>query len=464
MGSGCSSDDGDGKPAGASTIGAPGVWFDGLALYQGPKRTLMVGGTPGQGVPIVAGRDALFRVFHAMGPEYDGQPVTAKLDLLDGQPALEVVAPLAPNYSEGDLQSTLNFQIPGGRIGDEFGYELTLSQPAGGRADNPNARFGQKVAVAGKQNTLRVMLVPFAYQADGSGRLPDTSPEEVERYRKRLLALYPVSNVEVSVHDPVPWTTAIGSKGEGWQSVGIKLYGLRNAEGIPPDVYLYAVFMPTATLGQFCNPSCQLGVTLLNNDPPDVGNVSLRLALGVGYPEVAQDTAAHELGHAHGRGHANCGFGLDPSSIDQSFPHPKGSIGDWAYDITSGQMHDPAVATDIMSYCKNQFISGYNYEKLSARGQNVNLASVIATPQPYWLIAEDGLGEAEWQQIELSGLPSGRQVEVTARTGERGSFSTQGWYTPYDHLNGGWLLVPASVGDLKSVEHRARGALAVIDR
>ena len=39
------------------------------------------------------------------------------------------------------------------------------------------------------------------------------------------------------------------------------------------------------------------------------------------------DTAAHELGHSHGRNHAPCGMGLDPSSIDPAYPHDGGKIG-----------------------------------------------------------------------------------------------------------------------------------------
>jgi len=117
-----------------------------------------------------------------------------------------------------------------------------------------------------------------------------------------------------------------------------------------------------------------------------------------------------------------------------------------------------------MSYCKNQFISGYNYTKLFDRGQNVNQPKVIAEPKRYWLIADDGLGGNDWREVELTGLPSGREVEVTAETRASSSITTRGWYTPYDHLDGGWLLVPAEVGDLARVEHRARGKLEVLER
>lgn len=441
-----STDEDGGKPSGPSVIGAPGVVLSELAIYQGPKRVLMTAGQPGDGVPLVAGRDALFRVYHVTTPDYDGQPVTARLDLLDGQPPLEQTLVMSPGANEADLASTLTFAIPGARIGTELNYTFTIEQAANGRTDNPGSRFAQTVPVAGKANTFRLMIVPYQYNADGSGRLPDTSPEMVEKYRQRFLALYPVSNVEVSVHAPVAWSQAIQPDGTGWQSVGFNLYGLRISEGIPDDVYLYGVFQPTANLGQFCFGGCLLGVTLLNDDPPDVGNVQLRLALGVGYADVALNTAAHEIGHAHGRGHANCGPGIAPNSLDPTFPHAKGGIGVWGWDLTTGALQDPAVATDIMSYCKNQFISDYNYQKLFDRTQNVNLPSVIAKPAEYFLIGDDGLGAREMKKVALRGLPPGREVAVRVDTMSEKNVAATGWYTPYDHLPGGWLLVPATVG------------------
>lgn len=463
--SACSgSDDSSGKKPEDKLVGAIGVQLSETALFQGPKRTLMIGGQAGEGVPLVQGRDALFRAYYSTNADYDGEAVLATLDLLDGQPPIEKALILGPGSSDADLGSTINFEIPGSRIKETFQYSLSMVQFDNGRGDNQFARFAQQVAVVGKPNKLRILIVPYAYNADGSGRVPDTSEEQVERYRERFRSLYPVSDVEVSVHAPVPWNSPIQPNGNGWQEVGLNLFGIRGSEGIPPDTYLYGVFNPTASIGQFCGGGCLLGVTLLNDNPPDEGSVSLRLALGVGFPQVALNTAAHEIGHAHGRRHANCGPGLDPQSIDGQYPHANGRIGDWGYDITNGDLHDPAVATDIMSYCDNQFISGYNYTSLFARGQNVNSPKIIGAPADYWIVASDGLGSTRWQKTRFAGIPSGQEVEVTVDTSSASGLVSKAWYTPYDHLDGGWLFLPASVGEITRIEHAAGGARQVLRR
>jgi hypothetical protein len=59
------------------------------------------------------------------------------------------------------------------------------------------------------------MLVPLRYDTDGSGRLPNTSPEMLARFRAHLEALYPVTGAELTVHPPIG-TTADVSREDGW--------------------------------------------------------------------------------------------------------------------------------------------------------------------------------------------------------------------------------------------------------
>jgi hypothetical protein len=51
--------------------------------------------------------------------------------------------------------------------------------------------------------------VPFRYDADGSQRLPDTSQAQLERYRDAIYGIFPVSSVEITVHDVVPLSTPL---------------------------------------------------------------------------------------------------------------------------------------------------------------------------------------------------------------------------------------------------------------
>lgn len=460
----CAASGGAGNVPGAQLTAAPGIQVTQVAVYQGVKRVLWPA-TESTQVPLVAGRDTLLRVFYQTDAAYDGSPLVAKLALADGQDDLQLPLQPAPASVEGDLTTTVNFVIPGARVGATLDYSVVLGSLSSA-TENPAARSAGTLVVEGKANTFRVMLVPFAYDADGSGRLPDTSEAAVASYRERLLGMYPVSNVEVSLHAPVSWASAIAANGNGWQQVGLHLYNLRQQEQIADDVYLYGVFMPRNSLYEFCGAGCLLGVTLLNDTPTDVGNVGLRLALGVGFPETTTNTAAHELGHAHGRRHANCGPGLDPQSVDPTYPHAGASIGDWGWDLVRGALKDPAQFKDIMSYCDPQWISGYNYSALYARMQNVNLPSWQASSDvrfDYWMASIGPDGHATWQHASLPRpVESGREIEVEVRAaGIRRQ--RQARLVRWDHMPGGFLFVPDDGSEFQSLEWSDEGVSRTLE-
>jgi hypothetical protein len=475
---GCSSEDEESRKRDPNEdpptpmVGVEGVTIHEVAVYQGVKRTLAQGGQAlTSNVPLVAGRDALVRISYTATPEAVGRTVTGRLDLAGGDP-IDVSVQLVPQSNDADYASTADIIVPGTRIGSSFEYSASIVEPqVDGADDNPTAHHpavGREVhPVEGPANTFRVVLAPFRYDADGSGRLPDLSPERIEAYRVRLMQLYPVSNVEVTVREPTPWSQQILPNGMGWQEVGIATYGFRGQDGAAEDVYYYGIFNPASSFSQFCLGGCLLGVTLLNSDPPDVGNPQLRLALGVGFDEVGTDTAAHELGHSHGRPHAPCSsFGPLPDGLDPEYPHAGGVIGVWGWDIFHHQLVDPNAATDIMSYCENQWISDHNFARLLARAKNVNLPKLGADTGrhlPHELVVVDGLGNADWRETTQSDLGAGSvDVAVTLETGE--VERVRGHYYAYDHLPGGWLLFPSPASRAVRVEADVAGRSFAVSR
>ena len=431
-------------------VGAAGVRITQVAIYQGPKRVLMQDGAPqAASVPLVAGRPALVRLFHQTDAAYNGQQVLARLELEGQAPIEALVGPLPPASSEEDIGSTIGFEHAGEQVGTTLSYSVGLLQEGSAETDNPAARWSESVPVEGKQNKLRIVMVPYRYDADGSGRLPNLSQEQVNVFYHRFKGMYPVSDVEITVHEPVAWSQTISPSGQGWQQVGLNLFGIRNQENAGEEVYYYGIFNPADNLYQYCGGGCLLGVTLLNDDPPDTGSVQLRLALGVGFDNEAPNTAAHELGHAHGRPHVNCGYGVDPQSVDYAYPHPPDTIGGWAWDVVNRGLIDPS-HSDIMGYCQKQWISDYNYGKLFVRTQNVNLAQVIGPPGgiEYDVVAVDGLGSVSWLTGVHQAAPvSGKRVPVRAAETVH-----QATFVPYDHMAGGWLFLPAKTSGELSFE------------
>ena len=434
----------------AELTAAPGVAIDEIAIYQSIKRTLVKGGKPVTSkIPLVAQRAAMIRVYGRFSGGYDKKEVTARLTF-KGQEPLETKGVLGTT-DDGKLESTLNFYPPASYITSPLEFSLELLQERTEKVENPQARFPaegtQKFSVEGKKNTFRLVVVPFAYKADGSGRLPDLSKAQVQKFKERFLQLYPVSDAEITVHKAIDWTKAIAGNGAGWQEVGMRLMQVRTESKIPDETYLYGIFNPAATLIGYCGFGCMLGVTLLNNQPPDKGMVQLRLALGVGFSERAADTMAHEIGHSHGRAHANCGPGLMPNSIDPDYPtdsaHSGGKIGIWGFGIFSKKLIPPTY-TDIMGYCDNKWVSDHNYIAFHKRGQNVNAAywhQPAGRRLSYDMVAVDAQGNVRWGRPITRQRPLAGAAIPVILDGQR---TVSGAYFRFDHMPGGWLFVPRS--------------------
>ncbi len=433
-----------------SYVAAPGVTLHQVAIYQGVKRVLYDrAGTPPPSVKLVQGRDALVRVFYTTDdPAKVGQPVVGRLSI-DGAEPIDAPGTLVPASGDADIQSTINFNVPGDLIGDNLIYNVAILEEGDG-ADNPNAihpapDVGESVPVEGARNVFRVVFVPFQYNADGSGRLPSVV-DQTDTYVARLKQLYPVSDVEVVVREPVPWNQPILPNGQGWQEVGFQLYSIRQAEKPSEDWYYYAIFSPTQSVLQFCGGGCLLGVTLLNNDPPTTGDPALRIGLGVGFPEQGPSTAAHELGHAHGRNHAPCsppGQPL-PDGIDPQYPHPGAGIGTWGWDIVGQQLIDPAIHTDIMGYCDVQWISDYQFNKLLDRSAAVNLPKYLGPQRaqlPVQTVSIGIDGSATLNPVIMATPPEGPgNVDVTVRREDGSTEIVRAHFHPWDHMAGGMLV------------------------
>ena len=414
-----------------------------VALFQGVKIPLARDGaalTPN--APVVAGREALVRVYVEPGSGYVPRETIARLTLGDGMP-IEARLTVTAASSEGDGGSTYNLFVPGERIAPDTRFSLGIYDPSAacsGGSDTGGARFptsGDTLLGARTMGgALRVVIVPVAYDADGSGRLPDTSTATMSAWRDAIYSLFPVEDLEVTVRaTPLRWSGSIAANGSGWSSMLDACMAERNRDGVAPDTYYYCTFAPASSFRNFCSGGCVSGL----GPVPSARDTYSRAAIGLGYTDSA-GTFAHEIGHSLGRPHAPCG---GASGAEASYPYTGGTIGSWGYDVLTRELKDPSRHTDIMGYCDAQWISDYNYANLFERIRTVKGARALTgPPRPYLSIVVEPDGSlTPGRTTSLPSPPDGEPMDAHwLAAGETGT-TTDAVFLPVDHVDGGILFV-----------------------
>ena len=290
-------------------------------------------------VPIIAGEDALLRVFivnkskdilttpRVRAEFYNYGTLIYEIDLQGHS------ATVSENIEEGDLRSSANAVIPGSVIAPGLEYRVQIDR-AGTNSQIPSGipNVGRIATDIREVSSFDLTLVPFVWTEDPDlsvlAEIEDLTPEDdVFRLTRDLL---PIQEFNATVREPI-WTTTE------------PVFG--NSISLLQDVSLVRTL--DAASGYY------MGV--LNSGGG-------RASLG-GYVSVSGlygATVAHELGHNLSLAHAPCGF---PGSIDPHYPFADGTIGSWGYDFESNTLVDPST-TDVMSYCGNpDWISGYSFIK-----------------------------------------------------------------------------------------------------
>jgi hypothetical protein len=401
-------------------------------LYQGLRRPLVQAGAPAASdLPVVAGRDAMIRVFYETQSGYDGLPVTARLTI-DEAFVVEQTGVLMGTSYQAQLSSTLNLDVPGNLLVPGASFRVELLQPqsqssgANSAAVYPGPGAAASLDVQSGGQTLKIQLVPVA----SGGTLPDTSAGQVERYRTSFREVYPIPEVQVTVRSQPYAFQGLLTTYQGWSELLDQISDLRTSDGADDDVYYYGIHGVDA--------GGLLGLGWLAG-PTDVWN---RAAIGVGWTgATSAETAVHEVGHNHGREHAPCGV----SDPDFAFPHAGASIGTWGYSPSRNELLDPATTVDFMSYCDPAWVSDYTYKALFARLQQVSTLPYLYVPPEHRNRTYDRikvLGEtAFWKDsVELPRPPGGEAVAVTITT-DQGTQTSTGAFFRYSEPGGGLLFL-----------------------
>jgi hypothetical protein len=369
---------------------AAGVSIEGLALFQGVRVELATGGavSSARNAPVVASRNAIVRAY-LTATTYP-RSVQGELEVRDGARVVGVhtaTVTLSAASSDANASSVLAFDVPASELTPTSSIAVRLVDPAGESPGGTHParlpRDGSALPLQAQDDArgLHLVLVPFRWDSDGSQRLPDVSEAWQARVRALLTSLYPIVDLQIDVHAPVPWRGGLTWGGSvDFGAINSELIDLRAADGASPRAYYYGVVAPAATFSAYCGRSCVTGQSYVADSP---GDASFRVGSGAAFgTENSAGTLAHEIGHQYGRYHAPC----STSGADRDYPYRGGDIGVWGLDQRTRTFLAPGETTDFMGYCDPQWISDYTWSAIFDRTLAVSALPLSAAPAPALLV------------------------------------------------------------------------------
>ena len=289
-------------------------------------------------VPLVAGREALLRVFvtaaNAAGATMP--PVRARFFMGDAEIHLAEIAAtsaaIPADVREGDLSASANAVIPAEAVVP--GLEMVIEVDPGNTLD-PSVNVARRIPDTGRlavdvkaMPPLDLTVVPVVRSSDSDPSILDFTSELTadHEFFHDTRTLLPVGEMKLTIREPL-----ISSHTNSF-SVLSEIAAIRVAEG---------------GSGHYLGLSDALGGGISVAHTPGWVAVALPYA----------STVAHELGHNMVLQHAPCG---GAPGADPGFPTGDGSIGSWGYDFRTVQLVDQDVK-DLMGYCRPRWISEYHF-------------------------------------------------------------------------------------------------------
>ncbi len=294
--------------------------------------------TRGASVPLVAGEEALLRVFISAPVETPMPPMTARF-FLNG--ALVHVTNLRtegkvipPLIDAGDLEATANAMIPSSVIQPTLEMVIEIDPDGTFEASFP---LPDRLPASGaipvdvrEIPPMKLTLVPLVWTENPDEALlaEINGITSASEYLRPTMTYLPVHELAVDARSPV-W---VSEEPVDTHSTLILTRMIRTMDSA--DWYYLGIVYGGG--GRAFSPG--------------LDSVSELDAYYIG----------HELGHNFSLGHAPCGR---PTGIDENFPYPEGNIGVWGYDIWNDELVPP-FTPDHMSGCgPPDWTSDYHFRK-----------------------------------------------------------------------------------------------------
>ena len=327
----------------------PGVqgWLDGVQRrrvepcgYRPPVYLTQAVQSPRYPVPLVAGEEALLRVF-VTAPTAGGAripPVRARF-YVDGQERHVVDISGSPALvpaggRERSLVTSANAPVPADVVqpGLEWVVEIDPGQTLGPAVARRIPESGRWAVDVQAMPVFDLTVIPFLWSPDPDlsvvglvdGMAADSDGHEMLWETRTLL---PIADMAVTAHEPV------------WSSTN-EVFDLAHETAM--------IRAMEGGAGHYMGM-----MTGLVYGPSGVGGLGGKSS----FVRSNAETIAHEFGHNLGLSHAPRG----PADPDPAYPYPDGSIGAWGYDFRDGGRLVSAATCDLMTYCSPSWISDYHF-------------------------------------------------------------------------------------------------------
>ncbi len=314
---------------------------------------------PDGSVALVAGRDALLRVFVTANIANTQTP-TVRARIYDGASLLQTLTLTGPvsgvptSVNEGVLSSSWNTVVTGANIGNALrvlvDVDPTNAIAEGDETNNtwPSSGTPQSITV----NTVpafNVRFVPVTVKT----LTGNVTTGNMNSFLTTARKVWPILTVNSDVRAPFVSSadTLISTDGNSnWLTVLSEMNTLRATDGAPATTHYYGVVKVAYTSGV-----------------AGYGYVPGRAAMGWDYLPSGDGVAAHEWGHNFNRPHAPCGGAASP---DPTYPYSGAQIGMWGWNSGTNTLVNPTSTLDLMSYCNPTWVSDYNWTKVMTYRQS----------------------------------------------------------------------------------------------